>query len=94
VTPIRLAVIIVLVYLLYRLIVGPRKKPADMKSWGKPGGNREKPTQDVLVRDPVCQVYIPKSQAIVAEYDKQQYHFCSEKCREKFLVEKEKSEKE
>ncbi len=40
---------------------------------------------DELVQDPVCKVFIPRRNALVARKDGQDYYFCSEGCRKKFL---------
>lgn len=40
---------------------------------------------DELVQDPVCQVFIPRRNALVVRRQGQNYYFCSEGCRKKFL---------
>jgi len=89
VTPTRIAIIAILVYILYRLLVGPRKKPADSVPHGYKG-SRGGAIDDVLVKDPVCNTYIPQRQAVVLLHEHQTYYFCSETCRKTFLAEKEK----
>ena len=89
-TPIRIAIIAILVYILYRLLVGPGKKPDDSISSGGKGKHGNVPIDDVLVKDPVCNTYIPQRQAVVLLHDRKTYHFCSEACRKTFLAEKEK----
>jgi YHS domain-containing protein len=86
VTPVRLVIIGVLLYILYRLLIGPRKKQGDSKKNGQasPGGA----VQDVLIEDPVCHTYIPKGQAVQLHHDKKMYYFCSDKCCEMFLKQK------
>lgn len=86
-TPVRLLVIGVLLYILYKLLVGPRKKGVYGSRQGDPptSGN---PVQDVLVEDPVCHTYIPKRQAIQLHHDKKMYYFCSDKCCQTFLKDK------
>lgn len=88
-TPTRIAIICILIYILYRLLFGPRKKP---ENFSRPDfkGKSVKPVDDVLVKDPVCQTYIPEKQALVLLHDRKTYHFCSEACRKSFLAEKEK----
>jgi len=86
VTPLRLLIIGFLLYILYRLLVGPRKPGV---STGKKGSAASgKAVQDVLVEDPVCHTYIPKGQAVQLHHNKQMYYFCSNKCCETFLKEK------
>ena len=89
-TPLRLLIIGFLLYLLYRLLVGPRRKK--VKSSRKGRGSSGGAIQDVLVEDPVCHTYIPKGQAVQLRHDKQIYYFCSKKCYETFL--EKKGEKE
>ncbi len=93
-SPTRLAVLGILLYILYRLIVGPRKKSVDplTKQNSKGGKSDDAMLQDTLVRDPVCNTYIPERQSITVEHDKQMLHFCSEKCRAAFFSEKDKDQ--
>jgi len=86
VSPFRLVVIGVLLYILYRLLTGPEKK----KMSGRGGGSQSADggAQDVLVEDPVCHTYIPKRQAIQLHHDKKMYYFCSDKCCQTFLKNK------
>ena len=85
-TPLRLIIIICLLYILYRLIIGPRRKKVyDRRQDSAASGNR---VQDVLVEDPVCHTLIPKGQAVQLHHDKKMYYFCSNKCCEMFLKKK------
>lgn len=84
-TPLRLFIIIFLLYILYRLLTGPRKKRVHDKKQGAAAGGA---VQDVLVEDPVCHTYIPKGQAVQLHHDKQMFYFCSNKCCEMFLKKK------
>ena len=36
-----------------------------------------------LVRDPVCNTYVPRSRALTAVVEGHQEHFCSEACRDR-----------
>ena len=85
-TPLRLVVISLLLYILYRLLVGTRSK----RGYGKNRGvsSQGGAVQDILVEDPVCHTYIPKGQAVQLHHDKQMYYFCSNKCCETFLKQK------
>ena len=85
-TPLRLVIIGVLLYILFRLLTGPRKKqvPGDKKGEAVSEGS----AQDVLVEDPVCHTYIPKGQAVQLHHDKKMYYFCSDKCCQTFLNKK------
>ncbi|MBW2466994.1 MAG: YHS domain-containing protein [Deltaproteobacteria bacterium] len=89
-TPLRLFIIGILLFILYRLLVGPKKKRMGGKKKG--GVSSGGAIQDVLVEDPVCHTYIPKGQAVQLHHDKKKYYFCSDKCCETFL--KQKGDKE
>jgi YHS domain-containing protein len=49
----------------------------------RPGASRPlRPAED-LVRDRVCNTYVPRSRAIVATIDGHEEYFCSTGCRER-----------
>ena len=85
-TPLRLIIISCLLYILYRLLIGLRKKGIHGKKQGAGASGKE--AQDVLVEDPVCHTFVPKGQAVQLHHDKQMYYFCSNKCCEMFLKKK------
>jgi uncharacterized protein len=39
-----------------------------------------------MIQDPVCQCYVPRSQAHVLSYQNQKIFFCSEECRRKYMA--------
>ncbi len=41
--------------------------------------------QGVMVKDEICNTYIPKSDAVREFRDGQEHYFCSQECRRKFL---------
>jgi uncharacterized protein len=49
---------------------------------------RQAPTAvaEEMVRDPVCQLYLPRAEAIRRKVQGQEYFFCSPGCLDKFLV--------
>lgn len=82
--PLRVVIIGLLLYILYRLLFG-RRRPLPRR--GPPpsaGENSVTPVHDVLVQDPVCQIYVPKGQAIVLQGKDTDIYFCSERCRDTF----------
>ena len=85
-TPMRLVIIGALLYILYRLLVGPGKGKVSGKKSGPASG--EGIVQDVLVEDPVCHTLIPRGQAVQLHHDKKMYYFCSQKCCNNFLKQK------
>ena len=42
------------------------------------------PRKDVMVQDPVCLSYVPKSTAVAADVGGQTYFFCSRQCAQSF----------
>jgi len=52
-------------------------------------GERAQPVRDLgpMVRDQVCNTFVPKSRALTARVGADELYFCSENCREKFLAE-------
>ena len=85
-TPLRLVIIGILLYILYRLLIGPKKKQKEARE--NDPSSSEGAVQDVLAEDPVCHTYIPKGQAVQLHHDKKMYYFCSDKCCEMFLKKK------
>jgi uncharacterized protein len=49
---------------------------------------RQAPTAvaEEMVRDPVCQLYLPRAEAIRRRVQGREYFFCSPGCLDKFLV--------
>lgn len=79
---VRLLVGLLLGYLGYKLIrkVSQLMKPPLPNQ--PPGGRVE---AEELVQDPVCKTFIPRRDALKARKDGQDYYFCSEGCRKRFL---------
>jgi YHS domain-containing protein len=73
--PIRILILAVLFYILYRLLFGGRKKAAQQRPVAP-----EIPVQDTLVEDPVCHTYVPQGQSPSVEQDGKTYYFCSKEC--------------
>ena len=42
------------------------------------------PHPDVLVKDPVCETFIPRQEALKITRDGQEFFFCSEGCLKRF----------
>lgn len=82
--PLRIFILAVLFYILYRLLFGGRKRKKVAGSASKP---QQVAPQDTLVEDPVCHSYVPKRQAIQAVKEGETYYFCSDECCQTFLEE-------
>ena len=80
-SPLRIIILAVLCYILYRLLFAGKKKEKP-----RPVSDNTTAIQDVLVEDPVCHTYVPQKQAIRAAKDGKIYYFCSEKCCQTFLT--------
>lgn len=78
-SPLRIVIIVVLLYLLYRLLFAGRIAASRRK---KPSG--EEPLSDVLREDPVCGKLVPSRQALVWEHKGKTHYFCSRQCRDTF----------
>ena len=75
-----LALIVALAYVISRLVFPRRHGPQQA------GRRPSTATTEEMVRDPVCQVYIPRSGAIRREIRGQEQFFCSPGCLDKFLA--------
>ncbi len=89
-SPIRILILGVLFYLLYKLLFAKKSVTGEVPNSETPEGQ---PLQDVLVEDPVCHTFVPKGQAESLQVDDQTYYFCSEECRKSFKT-KERTKKE
>jgi len=78
-SPLRIIIIVILIYLAYRLITGGgKKKPVEQGRKEKPP--REMPVSDTLEEDPVCKKLVPRQQAVEYEHQGRKIYFCSKKC--------------
>lgn len=74
----RILIILGLLYLIYRLTRSayPYLKKGYREGMSKSGDS----ILDEMVKDPSCQVYLPKKEAITEKIGNQWYFFCSEDC--------------
>ncbi|MGD2098703.1 MAG: hypothetical protein PVG35_14065 [Desulfobacterales bacterium] len=71
-------------YLLYR----------SMKNWMFPDARQKKNVSsrengqidDVMIKDPFCEAYFPRRNAVSLEFKGNVYYFCSEACRDKYIA--------
>lgn len=75
-----LALIIVLGYLISQLLFPRRRVPRDTTR------QASTPLTQEMVRDPVCQVYLPRSEALRRRIHGEEHFFCSPGCLDKFLA--------
>ena len=79
----RLLIIIGIAYLAYRAL----------KSWMLQNVSKEKTVtgettgeiDDVMIKDPFCQVYFPKRNGVHLKADGEDLYFCSKECRDRFI---------
>lgn len=89
-TPIRIIIIGILLYLGYRLIVGGKKKEVDTEADEQ--FQEKQAVEDVLVEDPICHNLVPKRQAVQLKDENTIVYFCSQKCCDKYVDEKKGEE--
>lgn len=79
----RFLILLLLGYLFYQMI----KKWFQQHLPPGPGANRKDRGQvdDVMVKDPYCEIYFPKRDGIHLRHGGEDLYFCSEACRDKFL---------
>jgi YHS domain-containing protein len=77
----RLILGLVLGYMAYRVI---RRLKEMFTLTGQTQQAPKVPEPDVLVKDPVCQTFIPRQEALKFTKDGQEYFFCSEGCLKRF----------
>ena len=70
------AILALIIYYLLRGLWGP-----------KPRGQDAREFEDELVKDPVCDTYIPKNKAISVKIGNKRVYFCSKECKERYLEE-------
>jgi YHS domain-containing protein len=75
-----LAFIVALGYLISKLLLSKRRVPRET------GGRTPTAVTQEMVRDPVCHLYLPHSEAIRRKIRGQEHFFCSPGCVDKFLA--------
>jgi hypothetical protein len=80
---IRYIVPLILVYLAYRLV---KRWIRDKMISGRMNGSGVDRIDDVMVKDPQCGVYFPKRDGVVLRSGGRDLLFCSQKCRDSYIV--------
>lgn len=87
-SPLKLVIIAILLYLGYRLLISDWKQKREDRDeeCSKESEPKGEQVEDVLVEDPICHKLVPKRQAIRLKQKGQQdyIYFCSEECCNKF----------
>jgi len=71
--------LIYIVYKVFRSLVTPSGSSTTRSHGGADSFD------DVMVKDPVCEVYFPKKDGIYLNNNGNEIYFCSKECRDKFL---------
>ncbi len=69
-----------IIYWLYRFFKAVNK--------GSKSPRVSKRSSGIMVKDEMCNTYLPKEDALKANYAGKVYYFCSKECRQKFLEQK------
>lgn len=80
----RLLILLGIIYLCYRVL----------KSWMLQGRSPQKTVfnktagqiDDVMIKDPFCEIYFPKKDGVHLRIDGKDLYFCSKECRDKFIA--------
>ncbi len=77
-SPIRIIIIAILIYIAYRLITGGGRKSTAERD--RQRAARQMPSSDTLEEDPICKKLVPRQQAVQYEHQGTMHYFCSKEC--------------
>ena len=84
----RLLILLVIVYIGYRALKsflvssGIIQNSSQKTFFGKTTGEID----DIMIKDPFCEVYFPKRDGVHLKFKGNDLYFCSTECREKFIA--------
>ncbi len=76
----RLILFLFMGYLVYRVL----RRIKEIFTFPAPNQAPKVPQPDVLVKDPVCETFIPRQEALKITQNGQEFFFCSEGCLKRF----------
>lgn len=79
---IKLLIYILLIYIAYKVF---RSIMAPSGSSAKRGYGETGAADDIMIKDPVCEIYFPKKDGVCLNIDGKEVCFCSSECRDKYL---------
>jgi YHS domain-containing protein len=80
----RLLIFIAIIYIVYKALKSWMLK--NLPASGSPASDRASTEiDDVMVKDPYCEVYFPKRKGIQLKVNGDDLYFCSPECRDKFI---------
>ena len=84
----RLLIFIAIIYIVYKVLKSWMLK--HLPAAGGPPDSDRAPAEidDVMVKDPYCEVYFPKRKGIQLKVKGEDLYFCSPECRDKFIESK------
>lgn len=85
---IRLIILAALVYFGFRIV--KRLILSGFRSNLEGVGNSASEIDDIMVKDPYCQSYFPKRNGIHLHLNGEDLYFCSARCRDSFIKDKER----
>lgn len=88
-SPLKLLLIAVAVFVLYKLITNERGRKNAGADKAERKAKERKIAAGEMVKDPVCGSYVEVDSSIKVRDGKTVYHFCSYDCRQRFLEELE-----
>jgi YHS domain-containing protein len=81
----KVLIFIVAGFLLYKLIMGDRKKKMDARQERQ----EERVEAGEMVKDPICSTYVSTDSDIRVKEDDETLYFCSYECRDEYLRRKQ-----
>jgi uncharacterized protein len=81
---IKLLIIVGVGYLLYRSIKSWMFR--DSSSLKNGSGKAAGEIDDVMIKDPYCQAYFPRRNAVHLKFRGNDLYFCSKKCRDEYMA--------
>ncbi|NNF99782.1 MAG: hypothetical protein HKM93_10410 [Desulfobacteraceae bacterium] len=81
----RLVILFILGYLCYQM--GKKWLHQNILSGRSANQTGQDQVDDVMVKDPHCQIYFPKRDGIHLRHDGEDLYFCKTECRDKFIAE-------
>ena len=80
---IRIIILVIVVYVVYRALKS-YMFPSESSSKSVSGGSIGE-IDDVMIKDPYCQAYFPKRNAVHLSLGGKNLYFCSDQCKDEYL---------
>lgn len=80
----RLLIVLGIIYLVYRAVKSWLRHhiSSHQTTYGSPAGEID----DIMVKDPYCEVYFLKRNGVPLRFEGNDLYFCSTECRDKFVA--------